>query len=707
MKYTTSNKYQSSTISNCQLDLLYYLLFLSICIILISKYLFKTVTPRYVWFTLMAPNYKKTFRCVKGQPLKDLLNLQEFGPDALFSIQGYKYHSDYQPQDHDLIHMSGRLLGGVAKPPKILPPNKPHYPILNKTKVICAIRHLRIASWNIRGGLDTTMLGFIQTLMVKHKLSILFLTETNYDGVIKGNPYGCVASSSVRYDAQNRPHYGTAAFVNDPHLAKELSLVHLDDSMCSLAFQGYVFSGVYRKHSQDILDFTNKLNKFESMPHIGIGDVNFNCYNPQPGRRDINFSHHINECGWVCLAKDSSVTWRRSAYSYPASNIDHILVPREMESYFNNGTVVDVDAKFSDHSLIYVDCHLPEQVPVILKAKYRLKAFEIEQKQIDYAAACQMALAESELIHAAQNIKSKEDCEAVLLHFESKLHRILNETIGKYSEKNFLFSNLPTLLQTRNLHAIEFKDMQKIFKQHKAANIEGWHDKIQNLSPQRQLKWLKSKMIGRSRGITTNLEVMQRNHYNQALCKPMLKHENLTAAEIEAEFNKYEGTLPDMNRTVLTEIISFLPLRKAYPSSKIPNESLRFGGDIIIDFLQVFIQKVFQFGFIPNSFSEAFLCAVPKVTLPSGIEECRPISLLCVIRKVLDAYVNRTTNLKLPKNQFGFRKKTSIHDALTHLLHNRMNKNNREGLCKYFLIADIAKAYDGLKRHALLPLLDL
>ena len=99
-------------------------------------------------------------------------------------------------------------------------------------------------------------------------IDILFATETNYDGQLKGNPYGFIASSTFRYNSQNRPHYGTAVFVQNTNLAKELSLVHLDDFMISLSFQGYVFSGIYRQHHTDIIDITNKLSKFESMPPL-------------------------------------------------------------------------------------------------------------------------------------------------------------------------------------------------------------------------------------------------------------------------------------------------------------------------------------------------------------------------------------------------------------------------------------------------------
>ena len=160
------------------------------------------------------------------------------------------------------------------------------------------------------------------------------------------------------------------------------------------------------------------------------------------------------------------MTWRRSDFAYPASNIDHILVPADLVGCFDNGNVIDVDPKLSDHSIIFVDCHLPEQVPIVISAKYRLKAFESDNKKIVYETKCCIQLLNAQLLIKAQSIESKEHCETVLFEFEKNIKRALNESIGKHSPKNgSLFSNLPSLFATKDIHTIEFKDFQKIFKQ--------------------------------------------------------------------------------------------------------------------------------------------------------------------------------------------------------------------------------------------------
>ena len=79
--------------------------------------------------------------------------------------------------------------------------------------------------------------------------------------------------------------------------------------------------------------------------------------------------------------------------------------------------------------------------------------------------------------------------------------------------------------------------------------------------------------------------------------------------------------------------------------------------------------------------------------------------MLCVIRKVMDAYILQVIYIKIPRNQFGFQKNTSIHDALFYLLNNIMSPNNPlYKNCKYFLIRDIAKVYDNFNCYSLLPI---
>ena len=151
----------------------------------------------------------------------------------------------------------------------------------------------------------------------------------------------------------------------------------------------------------------------------------------------------------------------------------------------------------------------------------------------------------------------------------------------------------------------------------------------------------------------------------------------------------------------LSEIVRRLPKNKAYSPNKIPNEALRYCGQTVIQILKNIFEAMLKYGLVPASFGEAFILPIPKKPNCSGIKNCRPISLLCVIRKLLEIYCLSVIKLPIPKNQFGFSKSSSIQDALMHLQKEQLEGKHRS---KVFLLGDIEKAYDGLNRNCFLTL---
>ena len=116
---------------------------------------------------------------------------------------------------------------------------------------------------------------------------------------------------------------------------------------------------------------------------------------------------------------------------------------------------------------------------------------------------------------------------------------------------------------------------------------------------------------------------------------------------------------------------------------------------------------MYKFGFVPPQFGEAYITPVPKDPNEEGIDNCRPIFILCVIRKLLDIYMLKSNKFPVPKNQFGFQPNTDIHDALMHVQTQYMNRSKKDTLCSYFLLCDISKAYDALDRNSLMYLFDI
>ena len=114
---------------------------------------------------------------------------------------------------------------------------------------------------------------------------------------------------------------------------------------------------------------------------------------------------------------------------------------------------------------------------------------------------------------------------------------------------------------------------------------------------------------------------------------------------------------------------------------KIPNEALLLGGNVLIDILVNLFQAMYRFGFVPKSFGESHIVKVPKERNIIEIQKCRPISLICVIRKLFDIYILGTNSFSIPKKQFGFQKHTNIHDALMHVESKCINSNDPRDKC--------------------------
>ena len=81
------------------------------------------------------------------------------------------------------------------------------------------------------------------------------------------------------------------------------------------------------------------------------------------------------------------------------------------------------------------------------------------------------------------------------------------------------------------------------------------------MSAQRQLKMLKSKMIGKVRTIPRSLHVAHINVYNQSLCNPMLSHRNPTEEEIQSYFSEYNTQCPTIDKEILSQLLRRLPNR--------------------------------------------------------------------------------------------------------------------------------------------------
>ena len=284
-----------------------------------------------ILFTIFGNNCStpQAVQCPMGTTLGEAINKSVHGQNAAFITNRVKHGYEYIPQNHDVIHVCCPLKSGA---PQLLQDIK-H-------------RDLRVSSFNVRGGLTGGKETLIRKLMVDYEIDIIFILETNHDGNTLKNPYGCLAASNIIKDVRNAPHYGTALFVRSHALARELSLLHIDQSQLSVCFQGYALSGLYKIHREDVLDFCDRLTMFEDMPHFSCGDFNGDLYSPtRPS--DVIYSGHVNDLGFIVVEKDESHTRFAQFPGHIDSDIDHIVVPEDYLHCCSSGTVVQVDPSIS------------------------------------------------------------------------------------------------------------------------------------------------------------------------------------------------------------------------------------------------------------------------------------------------------------------------------------------------------------------------
>eukprot|EP00834_Sanchytrium_tribonematis_P007132 NODE_603_length_5511_cov_0.288987.p1 type:complete len:873 gc:universal NODE_603_length_5511_cov_0.288987:3357-739(-) len=164
------------------------------------------------------------------------------------------------------------------------------------------------------------------------------------------------------------------------------------------------------------------------------------------------------------------------------------------------------------------------------------------------------------------------------------------------------------------------------------------------------------------------------------------------------------GDTHTIDDVVFNNCIKWLPNHKSYGFRDIPNESIKFGGEMLKNILKNILQLMISTGFVPTQFGDSTLIPIPKVTNAAGMDQHRGISLLYTIRKLFEYYIYHTIHIRFPANQFGFASKSSIHDALSHFSRIISSRNRNHERVKYICLIDLKKAYDNINRSYLLNL---
>lgn len=258
---------------------------------------------------------------------------------------------------------------------------------------------------------------------------------------------------------------------------------------------------------------------------------------------------------------------------------------------------------------------------------------------------------------------------------------------------------------------------------------DNWQTKLSNIKPSNQSVWSTARMLKNNKKFIPPLKDDDDKIYvspqekTELLAEQFVKnHQNPLAstnpqftAKIEEEVNEY---LNDSNvnyecsnyatEEELTDEIKKLKNKKAPGIDQINNQLIKKLPSRGIQYLLFIINACLKYSYFPDRYKTAKIIAILKSSKnPSFPSSYRPISLLCVISKLLERIILNRLNKHLdahniiPEEQHGFKKYFST----THQLHKVIGNAKRKLKEKYstgIVMLDVEKAFDRVWHAGLL-----
>jgi len=146
-------------------------------------------------------------------------------------------------------------------------------------------------------------------------------------------------------------------------------------------------------------------------------------------------------------------------------------------------------------------------------------------------------------------------------------------------------------------------------------------------------------------------------------------------------------------------LLSGLDVSKATGPDRVPARVLRECASELSEPLCTLFSLCFRQGIQPTPWKAANVVPIHKRSSRSKLTNYRPVSLLCIVSKVMETIINRQlmnhleNNQLLTQHQFGFRRNLGTSDALGTLHHEWSECVGRGGAVRVVAV-DIAGAFD-------------
>jgi hypothetical protein len=118
-----------------------------------------------------------------------------------------------------------------------------------------------------------------------------------------------------------------------------------------------------------------------------------------------------------------------------------------------------------------------------------------------------------------------------------------------------------------------------------------------------------------------------------------------------------------INSAELSMIVKTLRNNKAIGFAEVSNEMIKHGGEKILYFIKLILEKVFQFGKFPHFFNVGKIIPILKDSKASAsdINNTRPITISDTLSNIFEkiALLEIERSQRDPNMQFGFKKNSS------------------------------------------------
>lgn len=626
-------------------------------------------------------------------------------------------------------------------------------------------KDLNIGTWNIRTLYQTGALSNTIQQLEKYQMNITAIQEIRWTGTgtLNKNNFTIYYSGGTN----NKHEFGCGFIINKKIQMGVIGFKPISNRICYIRIRmKFRNLSIFSIHAPTEQKSDEEKEEFYTMLDSEVGKAPENDiklvlgdFNAQVGREDEYTSitgkyslHHItndNGAKLIQFAASNNLRIRSTAFPHKdihkgtwispdgrtINQIDHILV--DSRSYSN---ILDVRsfrgaASESDHFL--VKARFRERISIVKEekgckaVKYNTGKLKDEETAVRYRDKIKehletinrdnndashienywteiktaIKIAADEILGTYREKEKNEwyddECkEAVNKRNEARIKLLQRHTRQKFEEYNRQRREAKYMCRKKKREYMD-KQLEKIQEAHDKKEIRNFYRDLKKIDGNYQPRETMCR-DNEGRILVNPEDVRQRwKTYFEELLSRKLDSPN---RELENWMNAAQPVLEKPTIEEIKESINRMKNNKAPGIDEIPLETIKHGGEELIENLHQLIVIIWDTEIMPNEWRTAVICPVYKKGERLRCENYRGVSLLCVAYKIFTDLLRQRITPYVEENigqyQGGFRRGKSTIDQLF-IVRQIMEKSWEYDTGIFQLFIDFKQAYDTINREAL------